>query len=169
VKRHLAVYDDAALLVQLRKGTAPPLTRAECATWVGCRLTACKFHLDNPADAGAKPRGGNHVCALNVADQGEWTLAEIAQITGFVRQGVHDLERRAIAEIRRCPQKHALPSSVEFPEGLSHFSDDRTENETRQRAREHNRRQLVKKREWAQKRRAAMRGSVRQRDGLAAE
>ena len=91
-----------------------PLTRGECRTWqFQCALTGCRFNLrhDDRVPAGHPGRPPAVVpmativryrsCALNVADEGERTLDEVADMVGVTDSAVGQTVERALRKLLR--------------------------------------------------------------------
>lgn len=55
-----------------------------------CLVTQCRHHLS----------GIDHSCALDVADEGEHTLEEVAEIMNLSRERIRQLEWRALRKLR---------------------------------------------------------------------
>lgn len=56
----------------------------------------CRYHVDSHALTGSGPR-----CVLDLAANGEMTLAEVALLLGVSRERVRQIERRALKALRR--------------------------------------------------------------------
>lgn len=94
-----------------------PRTRGECVD--GCRPCpwwTCRYHLGtdidrrgrlhihfDPADA-----DGRETCALDVAERGSHTLAEVAAVIHTGRSRVHQVEQRAWSHVAEVAPDLAL-------------------------------------------------------------
>lgn len=68
-----------------------PATRGDCPTARPCPHLRCRYHLGRMAASS---------CALDVADGGARSCAEVARIVGTTKQAVSQLEARAVARAR---------------------------------------------------------------------
>ena len=78
--------------------TAPPRTRGECPVERPCPHTGCRYHLPT-------------ACALDVADEGAHTLAEVADLLGISRERVRQIEATAY---RRLAVLHGRSTLVDI-------------------------------------------------------
>jgi hypothetical protein len=86
-----------------------PRTRAECPDVRPCPFVGCRYHLGaevNPTGSltlrtDVEPTEMDPSCALDVADRGPHTLAQVADAMGITRERVRQLEDRAIGKVRR--------------------------------------------------------------------
>lgn len=78
--------------------TAPPRTRGECPVERPCQHTGCRYHLPT-------------ACALDVADEGAHTLAEVADLLGISRERVRQIEATAC---RRLAVLHGRSTLVDI-------------------------------------------------------
>ena len=82
-----------------------PLTRGDCANVPRpCPFEACRYHLASPA---------GESCAIDVADRGEHTLAEVGTVIGVTRERVRQIIQEAAAKLERL-----------LPELLQSSADD---------------------------------------------
>lgn len=109
----------------LRPAIATPFTRAVCREWqLQCNLTGCRHNLrhDDRGPAGQPGRPPAAVsmatvaryrsCALNVADEGEHTLDEVADLLGVTDSAVGQTVERALRKLLRAsPAERAYRES----------------------------------------------------------
>ncbi len=92
-----------------------PRTRSECPEFRPCPFIGCRYnlYLDVDGRLGVKdaarpwdmPAHGS--CALDIAEEGEKTLEEIAAILGVTRERVRQIEESAMAKVsERIPFVH---------------------------------------------------------------
>ncbi|MBU1173554.1 MAG: hypothetical protein KKD44_28635 [Proteobacteria bacterium] len=80
-----------------------PITRAGCqgrpgiCPWFSCRYNLC-FEMTEPSVEAWEKRP---TCVLDVADEGEHSLAEIAEIFGVSRERVRQIEVEAMAKLKK--------------------------------------------------------------------
>lgn len=73
-----------------------------------CPRTGCRFHLAGESKLDVGPS-----CALDVADRGHHTLAEIASLLGVTRERVRQIESIALRKMRRAaPRFHLSPDDA---------------------------------------------------------
>jgi len=84
-----------------------PLTRAECESEPRpCPHTRCKYQL---------PLGE---CALDHADKGGMTLAEVGDIFGISRERVRQIEDGAMKKVKEALEKLGVEPSYNDPESM---------------------------------------------------
>lgn len=84
---------------------APPRTRGDCARGPRpCPWRACRYHLEPTRRGPGRPRSrpSSATCALDVADQGEHTVPELAEVLGVSERTVELEAARAAAAFRQA-------------------------------------------------------------------
>ena len=77
-----------------------PLTRGDCMDGPRpCPHVTCRHHLDVEKRHGVGV-GENPTCSLDVADIGEHTLEEVAEIFGMTRERVRQIQSEALEKLR---------------------------------------------------------------------
>lgn len=68
-------------------GGERPRTRAACVNGPRpCPWVSCRHHLEHEDES----------CSLDVADQGEHTLAEVGELLGLTRERIRQIELKAL-------------------------------------------------------------------------
>lgn len=78
-----------------------PPTRADCPQARPCTYLACRYNLVLEA----APASGES-CALDVADRGDHSLAEVGEILGVTRERIRQIEAGALDKIRRFRREY---------------------------------------------------------------
>ncbi len=115
----LRLANDAAYPVGVRR----PMTRSECIDSPRpCPFVACEFHLYLDVYPGGslkvnfpdlEPWEIEESCALDVADGGEVSQAEISRLMNMTRERIRQLEEQAVRKFER----NARLMGVEFEKG----------------------------------------------------
>lgn len=99
-----------------------PLTRGDCANVPRpCPFVSCQFHLYLDVNSSSGSIKINHpgkepwelaeTCALDVADKGSSTLADVGNLIGVTRERIRQMETRGIAALRRVLPDAAEPDT----------------------------------------------------------
>lgn len=87
-----------------------PKYRSECGTERPCPFVSCRCHLYLDVNrsggiilntVGMEPWEMKHSCALDLADNGTYTLAYISQLFGLTRERIRQIEVKALKKIKR--------------------------------------------------------------------
>lgn len=110
-RKFLTQNDSRIGLLLYPEKTNPPRTRADCPIERPCGYVSCRYNLYlDVTEAGSvvvpehepweqAPAGS---CALDIAERGGSTLAEVAVILGVTRERVRQIEVAATAKARRA-------------------------------------------------------------------
>jgi hypothetical protein len=97
--------------LQIYRDPEAPLTRGDCEDGPRpCPWIACRYHVairDITPDGKIKwtPNWINKpTCTLDIADEGEQSLADIARLYGVSREWIRQLEEIALRKLRRLPK-----------------------------------------------------------------
>lgn len=95
----------------------PPKTRGDCANIPRpCPFTRCRHNLySEHRDVELEDVPPARSCALDIADGGESTLEDIAQVFGLTRERVRQIEAKALKQIRERKMGRVLAELA--PEG----------------------------------------------------
>ncbi len=81
----------------------PPKTRADCESGERpCPWRTCRHHFDGPTES----------CALDVADRGEHSQVEIAELMGLSRQRIQQLEVMALEKVHAALKLEGSPRKL---------------------------------------------------------
>ena len=72
-----------------------------------CARTACRYHLAHRAHQ-EHEKQPTRDCALDVANEGEHTLEEVAVVLGVSKERVRQLEESALTKLRQKPELRRL-------------------------------------------------------------
>lgn len=75
-------------MIPRHRGECPPLDASRVRR---CPHRECRYHLEHERES----------CALDVAEGGETTAAEVAELLGIAPTLVRKIEERALAKLRR--------------------------------------------------------------------
>lgn len=86
-----------------------PRTRGECVEGPRpCPWVSCRYHLAIDLTRAGKVRVDTrgqkmpHTCALDVAAEGEHTIAEVGAVIGMTRMGATRIEKAALRKLRKA-------------------------------------------------------------------
>lgn len=70
-----------------------------------CRWASCQYHFLRPRTEAEAPEGTllepEPLCVLDIADSGEKTLEEVAELMGLSKERIRQLEAKAIRKVKR--------------------------------------------------------------------
>ena len=77
----------------------PPVTRGDCLDGPRpCPWRACRYHLG----CEVRGKGNGESCALDLADRGGISMAEVAAALGVSKQRIEQIEAAALAKLNRA-------------------------------------------------------------------